>query len=182
MWILIVLPSFSTTSCRIWSLFGALQEFFEWNMFFPKHFLNTWASGFPLLRCRGSWTPPPGPLPPSTPPRPEPASCRHRRRPPSAGAGSRTPPGATGATREHLLGYRAISGYIFSTSQGDESVFLDILLGAGPIFIFPCTVFGIWNGKTLSQKGCEREKTVNIMVHWFVKNTISHATDQWRNS
>ena len=81
-----------------------------------------------------------------------------------------------------------------------KALFL-LLLGGGPFFKFPCTVFfgvckgknfvskgvckgknfvskGMCKGKNLVSKGVGKGKNCAHMVHLFVKNTIFHAEDQ----
>ncbi len=58
--------------------------------------------------------------------------------------------------------------------------FLMLLLGEGPFFSFPCTVFwGVKTKKTLSQKGCEKAKIVYTI--WCIDLSkilhIFHAAD-----
>ncbi len=56
------------------------------------------------------------------------------------------------------------------TDQGEESVVL--VVAGGTIFQFPMYSF----------LGCEKAKTVYIMVHCFIKNTTFHASPTYVSS
>ncbi len=68
--------------------------------------------------------------------------------------------------KKHRFSHNVFQVYFYlrrSPDQGEESVVVVLLvLVGGTIFHFPMySFFGVWKGKTLSQKECEKAKTLS---------------------